>query len=69
MMLSIYVNEIFMVVLLCVAILLGIYSMLLKCPNCGKKVLQNSYNILGLEMELWTVWIPKKCQKCGETIE
>lgn len=64
--LSLNVSEIFMVVLLGLAVFLGIYAGRLKCLNCGKKALYNNVRVLGLEMELWTVWIPKRCQRCGE---
>jgi len=63
------IHGIFIIALLILFFLLGALSRSLKCPNCGKKVLHNNVKILGIEMKVWTSWIPAECQKCGLVIE
>ena len=63
-----YIDEKFIILLFALAIFLGIYSLSLKCPNCNKRVLHNTINISGIKMDIWTVWIPKTCQRCGNRI-
>jgi len=67
--LSLYVHESFIIILIGLAIFLGTYSLVLKCQNCGKSVLRNTVNLFGMKMDMVTARIPKTCQKCGIKIE
>ena len=42
---------------------------LLKCPKCRKNVTLNLVKIGGIEIWLYTPWIPEKCSHCGEEID
>lgn len=67
--LSLYVHESFIIVLIAFAIFLGSYSLALKCPNCGKSVLRNTVDFFGMKMNMVTARITETCQKCGIKIE
>jgi hypothetical protein len=60
-----YISNYFIIPLLLVTAMLGMYSLSLRCPNCGKPVLHNHIEIFGIDFYIWTSWIPKKCKKCG----
>jgi hypothetical protein len=62
---SMYISNYFIIPLLLVTAMLGMYSLSLRCPNCGKPVLHNHIEIFGIDFYIWTSWIPKKCKKCG----
>jgi len=59
------ISEYFFVPLFTLFLAIGLYTVLLKCPNCGKSVLNNPVKIFGTEFYIWTCWVPKKCSKCG----
>ena len=63
---TLYLNQYFLIPLFAVFAIVGLYTLLLKCPRCGKKVLYNPINIFGTELWVWTSWIPKSCTQCGE---
>lgn len=65
---TVYLTEYFLVPLIVVAFMFGVYCLKLKCPNFGKPVLHNPIKIFGTEMHIWTSWIPKKCSKCGKEL-
>ena len=44
---------------------MGIFSMSLKCPKCGKNVLLDQYNIFGENIEIANRWVYDKCINCG----
>ena len=60
---AMYLTEAFLIPLFIVAILIGGYCMSLRCPNCRKPVLLNP--VVGARFPIWTIWIPRKCSKCG----
>lgn len=66
---ALYLTENFLVLLIIIAVIIGGYCLSLKCPNCGKAVLHNPVNLLGIEFHMWTARLPKNCTKCGEKIE
>ena len=35
----------------------GIYTLLVRCPKCGKPVFYNYF--------FWSPWAPRKCRRCG----
>jgi hypothetical protein len=63
--LSIYVSELFLVPAFVVLFVFGFYAIRLKCPVCGKPVLYNRVNNLGIEMYVYTPAMPSHCSKCG----
>lgn len=66
---AIYISEYFLIPLIIVLFIVGLYTLSLKCPSCGKRVLHNPVKILGMEFYIWTSWIPKYCTKCGEPLK
>lgn len=44
--------------------IVGVYLLLLKCPNCGKAVLNNPIEVFGVQWWIWTPWVPSRCTKC-----
>lgn len=69
LLMTIYLGEVFLIPLVLLQFLLGGYSMLLKCQNCGKPVLHNPVEIFGIKFNVWTAWIPEKCSKCDAKLE
>jgi hypothetical protein len=63
--LSLYVSEFFLATAFVVLFIFGFYAISLKCPVCGKPVLYNPVNNLGIEMYAYTPTIPSNCSKCG----
>ena len=51
---TVYLTEYFLVPLIVVAFMFGVYCLKLKCPNFGKPVLHNPIKIFGTEMHIWT---------------
>lgn len=64
-----HVSEYFLFVDLVFLIIVGGYVVNLKCPFCGKTVLKNEVRLFHRDFELWTPWIPKRCQRCRGEIE
>jgi hypothetical protein len=62
---TIYVSGNFLILLIFFQLLVGVYSMLLRCPNCGKPVLMKGEK---WPYSYWTIWIPENCTKCREKI-
>lgn len=60
-----HMSQYFFIPLFILFIVLGLYAVLLKCPECGKSVLNNPIRVFGTEFYIWTCWIPKKCTRCG----
>jgi rRNA maturation protein Nop10 len=67
--LSIYVSPLFMIGAVAVLFSCGIYAMQIRCPVCGKPVLYNAINNLGIRMYAYMPAVPEKCTKCGTVIE
>ena len=61
---ALYITKYFLIPLFVLFIGIGLYTISLKCPNCGKRVLHNPVTIFGVELYIWTSWIPKRCSKC-----
>ena len=51
------------------ALIFGVYIRSLKCPNCSNPVVENSVRIFGKELNRVTVWVPRRCSKCGHDLE
>ena len=66
---AIYISEYYLIPLIITLFIVGIYTMSLKCPSCGKRVLHNPVKILGIELYIWTSWIPKFCTKCKKPLK
>jgi hypothetical protein len=66
---SMYIGGYSLIFLFLTALVFAIYCISLKCPSCGKAVLHNPIKIFGVEVYIWTAWVPKKCTKCGERLE
>jgi hypothetical protein len=49
-------------------IILGIYSLMLKCPTCGHPIFKQRIIILGMEFTPWDALPPAKCAKCGQDL-
>jgi len=66
--LSIFIDSIFIIILIILFASEAVFVMLLKCPKCKKPVLNNPVNIFGTEVWLTTPWMPKYCSKCGNDL-
>jgi len=60
-----YFSEYFFVPLFILFLISGVYTLLLRCPKCGKSVLNKPVRIFGTELYIWICWVPGKCSKCG----
>ncbi len=65
---ALYVHQGFVLALVFLQLVVGLYVMLLRCPRCKKPVLQNSIGVLGREVFIWTPWVPRCCTRCGEPL-
>jgi hypothetical protein len=63
--LSLYVSQLFLIAVPVLLFVCGFYVINLKCPVCGKPVLLNPVNNLGIDMYVYTPTIPSHCSKCG----
>jgi rRNA maturation protein Nop10 len=66
--LSLYISALFLIALPILLLVCGFYAINLKCPVCGKPVLLNPVNNLGIEMYVYTPAIPPHCSKCGSDL-
>jgi hypothetical protein len=67
---TVYVSDYFIIPLLFFLMLvIGLYTILLRCPHCAKRVLYNPFTFLGTTIWIWTSWIPKRCTRCGKELE
>jgi hypothetical protein len=55
----------YLIGLLTIAIIVGVYVMRLRCPVCGKPALYKPVTIFGITMPFWISWIPERCSKCA----
>jgi len=65
----VYVSNHFIIPLLFLMLIIGLYTISLKCPQCGKRALYNPFTIFGTTVWIWTAWIPKRCTQCGKNLE
>jgi hypothetical protein len=65
---SLYISQWFLALLFLLFIVIGLYVVNIKCPSCNKSVLYNPINVFGIEINIWTSWIPKNCSKCGRQL-
>lgn len=66
--LAIRYSEWFLIPLFLTLVLVGLVSFSLRCPKCKKSALNNPITVFGVEMYIWTSWIPKNCTHCGEPL-
>jgi hypothetical protein len=62
------ISAYFLIPLVVLLLIIGLYTISLKCSRCGKRVLYNPFTILGTTIWIWTAWIPKKCTQCGNEL-
>jgi hypothetical protein len=58
--LGVNVSNFFLLAVVLLMIVAGIYTMHLKCPACGQPI--------GKVGVLWTAWVPKDCRVCGHSL-
>jgi hypothetical protein len=44
-------------------IIYGLTAVIAKCQNCGDFLLRS--NLGGTNLNMWSLWIPSHCKKCG----
>ena len=66
---AVYFSPYFVIPLVVLLLVIGLYTISLRCPHCGKRVLYNPLTILGTTIWIWTAWIPKRCTECGKELE
>jgi hypothetical protein len=66
--LSIYVSPLFMVAAVIVVLGCGTYAMRIRCHTCGKPVLYDVVNNLGIKMYAYIPTVPEKCSRCDTLI-
>jgi len=49
-------------------LVVGSWVVLRKCPQCKKPIFHNPVRFLGVEMHVWTPWVPRRCSRCGYAI-
>ncbi|GEM_PF-2929977 len=66
---GLYISQKFIFLLYALLFGVGLYSMSLRCPNCGWPATRNKVKFFGIEMNMWTPWIPPRCQECNYKLE
>lgn len=59
----------FIIPLIAFACYLGFRALSLKCPSCGKSVLNNPIKLFGTEIYIITSHVPDKCTRCGTDLD
>lgn len=44
-------------------IIYGLTAVIAKCQNCGVFLLRRNFG--GTNLNMWSLWIPSHCKKCG----
>ncbi len=63
---ALYLSGFLVIPLVALFLVVGLYTMSLRCPACGKRVLYNPVRLFGVELNMWTSWIPKRYTRCGK---
>ena len=58
----------FIIPLIAFVFYLGFRALSLKCPSCGKPVLNNPIKLFGTEIFIITSHVPDKCTRCGTSL-
>lgn len=65
--LTIYVDQRFIWLVILLPMGAGIYTLTLRCPNCGEFMIKKKIKIWGMEFTYWGGFtIPKNCSRCGK---
>jgi hypothetical protein len=62
------VDEAFLFAAILVAAMAGLYSLTLRCPNCGNRIYKRKVRLFGEEFTYWGGFVPKRCSHCGEEL-
>ena len=65
---AVVISAYFIIPLVVLLTVIGLYTISLKCPYCGKRVLHNPLTIFGTTIWIWTAWVPRKCTQCGKEL-
>ena len=66
--LILFYSIIFLIPLFILFILTGIGMLALRCQYCKKPIHHNPVWFFGLEIQMWTPWIPRYCSDCGKPV-
>ncbi len=65
--LAIKIDSIFIIPLFGLMFVIGYLSMMIKCPNCGNKLMVRKSGLSGMPLGVRS-WPPEKCPDCGKHI-
>lgn len=51
-----------------IAIVLGVYLLMLKCPQCRTSIFFRNWSFLGTKLPVWVGWPAHRCSVCGNEI-
>jgi hypothetical protein len=66
--LALTVHVLFLIPLVALLAVVGIWSMRLRCARCGHPIQKHYIKLAGAEFSYWAPWIPKQCHRCHAEI-
>jgi rRNA maturation protein Nop10 len=64
--LTLYVDQRFVLLAILLPAFAGIYTLTLRCKNCGEPMFKRKARIFGIRFGYWGGFtIPKECSRCG----
>jgi len=66
--LGLAVHRIFLIPLFALFVLVGIWTMRLRCSRCGHPIHKYEATVAGVRFFYWAPWIPKRCSRCNTRI-
>ena len=70
LLLTVYVNQRFVLALVGTVMACGVFILNLRCPDCGRPVALRTVDVRGARLHYWGGFtIPKACSGCGHVFD
>lgn len=68
LLLTLYLHQLFVILLVALQAVVGIWMMRLRCRSCGHPIHMHYLNIFGRAFPYWAPWLPKRCPRCAAEV-
>lgn len=65
---AVNISQYFIAPLAVLSVVIGMYTLNLRCPSCGGHVLLSYVEIGALKIPYVISWLPRKCSNCGKLL-